>query len=194
MSYGLHSVSSRRRSPWHSALPETRLVTATPSSVSTARASGCDCIIDDLLWLARFDSEPTPPGDELVDLLAVARSCEDRFGAVAHARGIALSVERRGGSDPFVTAPPDWIDRLAGVLMDNACRYAGPGRERVCRGVDSTATGPVSPSRTPGPASPPTSEPGSSTGFTGPPTTDRAQDSGSPSPTRSSVPRGGAGV
>ncbi|MBO0825333.1 MAG: sensor histidine kinase, partial [Actinobacteria bacterium] len=23
--------------------------------------------------------------------------------------------------------PPDWIDRLAGVLMDNACRFAGPG-------------------------------------------------------------------
>ncbi|HVA03901.1 MAG TPA: HAMP domain-containing sensor histidine kinase [Acidimicrobiales bacterium] len=82
-------------------------------------------IIDDLLWLARFDAEPTPPGDELVDLLAVAHSCEDRFGAIAHARGIALSVERHGGSDPLVTAPSDWIDRLAGVLMDNACRYAG---------------------------------------------------------------------
>ncbi len=84
-------------------------------------------IIDDLLWLARFDSEPTRPRDELVDLLSVARGCEDRFGAVAHSRGIALSVERHGQPDPLVTAPPDWIDRLAGVLMDNACRYAGPG-------------------------------------------------------------------
>ncbi len=93
-------------------------------------------IIDDLLWLARFDSEPAPPGDELVDLLSVARSCEDRFGAVAHSRGIALSVERHGESEPLVTAPPDWVDRLAGVLMDNACRYAGPGGS-VCVAVST---------------------------------------------------------
>ncbi len=84
-------------------------------------------IIDDLLWLARFDSEPTPPRDELVDVHAVARGCADRFGAVARSRDIALSVERFGDSDPLVTAPPDWIDRLAAVLVDNACRYAGAG-------------------------------------------------------------------
>jgi signal transduction histidine kinase len=27
----------------------------------------------------------------------------------------------------LISAPPEWIDRLAGVLVDNACRYAGPG-------------------------------------------------------------------
>jgi signal transduction histidine kinase len=27
----------------------------------------------------------------------------------------------------WISAPPEWIDRLAGVLVDNACRYAGPG-------------------------------------------------------------------
>ena len=84
-------------------------------------------IIDDLLWLARFDSEPTPPRDELVDLFAVAQACADRFGALAQSRDITLSVERRGDTDPIITAPPDWIDRLAGVLVDNACRYAGTG-------------------------------------------------------------------
>jgi signal transduction histidine kinase len=84
-------------------------------------------IIDDLLWLARFDSEPTPPHDELVDVYSIARGCADRFGAVAHSRGIELSVERQGNPEPVVTAPPDWIDRLAGVLVDNACRYAGTG-------------------------------------------------------------------
>jgi len=26
----------------------------------------------------------------------------------------------------LIDAPPEWIDQLAGVLMDNACRYAGP--------------------------------------------------------------------
>ncbi len=84
-------------------------------------------IIDDLLWLARFDSEPAPPGDELVDLYAVVQACTDRFGALAHGRAITLSVERRGETDPIITAPPDWIDRLVGVLVDNACRYAGAG-------------------------------------------------------------------
>jgi signal transduction histidine kinase len=84
-------------------------------------------IIDDLLWLARFDSEPTPPRDELVDLYTVAKDCVDRFGAVARSRGIALSVERQGNPESYVTAPPEWIDRLAGVLVDNACRYAGAG-------------------------------------------------------------------
>ena len=82
-------------------------------------------IIDDLLWLARFDSEPAPPRDELVDLYAVVQACTDRFGALAHSRAITLSVERIGDTDPIITAPPDWIDRLAGVLVDNACRYAG---------------------------------------------------------------------
>jgi len=82
-------------------------------------------IIDDLLWLARFDSEPAPPRDELVDVFAVAQGCADRFGALAHSRGIALSVEQRGDVDALITAPPEWIDRLAGVLVDNACRYAG---------------------------------------------------------------------
>jgi two-component system sensor histidine kinase CiaH len=84
-------------------------------------------IIDDLLWLARFDSEPTPPPDEVVDVYAVARTCADRFRGVARSRGIELSVERQGDPEPLVTAPPDWMDRLAGVLVDNACRYAGAG-------------------------------------------------------------------
>jgi two-component system sensor histidine kinase TctE len=26
----------------------------------------------------------------------------------------------------LISAPPEWIDRLVGVLVDNACRYAGP--------------------------------------------------------------------
>ena len=32
----------------------------------------------------------------------------------------------------LISAPPEWIDRLAGVLVDNACRHAGPdGRVRI---------------------------------------------------------------
>jgi signal transduction histidine kinase len=84
-------------------------------------------LVEDLLWLARFDSEPPPPGDEPVDLAAIAEGCADRFGAVAQARDITLSVVRQGDARAWISAPPEWVDRLIGVLVDNACRYAGQG-------------------------------------------------------------------
>jgi len=35
-------------------------------------------------------------------------------------------------SPVLISAPPEWIDRLAGVLVDNACRHAGPdGKVRI---------------------------------------------------------------
>ena len=123
-------------------------------------------IVEDLLWLARFDSNPPPPDDEPIDLGVIAEECAGRFGAVASAGSIEITVVAgadgpqadggdataghaadghaaggqaaagyRAGDDDtggagglaWISAPPDWIDRLAGVLMDNACRYAGPG-------------------------------------------------------------------
>ncbi len=82
-------------------------------------------IVEDLLWLSRFDSQPPPPGDMPVDVSAVAATCVDRFAVVAQRRGIALSVHTRGDGQPWINAPPEWVDRLIGVLVDNACRYAG---------------------------------------------------------------------
>ena len=84
-------------------------------------------LVDDLLWLARFDSRPPPPGNEPVDLGTLAQACADRFRAVGPEISTDISPE-----PALISAPPEWIDRLAGVLMDNACRYAGPdGRVRV---------------------------------------------------------------
>jgi signal transduction histidine kinase len=84
-------------------------------------------IVEDLLWLARFDSEPPPPGDEPIDLSTIAQGCVNRFAGVAAARHVTLSFEAPGERSPSVLAPPEWIDRLAGVLVDNACRHAGTG-------------------------------------------------------------------
>ena len=44
-------------------------------------------IVEDLLWLARFDAEPPPPGDEPVDVAAIAATCADRFSGVAQRAG-----------------------------------------------------------------------------------------------------------
>jgi signal transduction histidine kinase len=84
-------------------------------------------LVDDMLWLARFDSRPPPPRDEPVDLATLAQACADRFRAV----GPAVTADV-GAEPALISAPPEWIDRLVGVLMDNACRYAGPdGQVRI---------------------------------------------------------------
>ena len=84
-------------------------------------------IVEDLLWLSRFDAEPSPPGAEPVDVLAIASACADRFGAVAQRKGIELVVRQQGTGRPRINAAPEWIDRVVTVLVDNACRYAGNG-------------------------------------------------------------------
>jgi len=84
-------------------------------------------LVDDMLWLARFDSRPPPPGDEPVDLVTLAEACADRFRAV----GPAVTADV-GAGPALISAPPEWIDRLAGVLLANACRYAGAdGQVRI---------------------------------------------------------------
>jgi signal transduction histidine kinase len=99
-------------------------------------------IVDDLLWLARFDSYRPSSDSEPVDLSTIAESCRDRFGAIAQARAIKISVENEGGSPALIDAPPDLIDRLTGVLVDNACCYAGHGG--VVRIVTSASVNSVS--------------------------------------------------
>lgn len=82
-------------------------------------------IVEDLLWLARFDSQPPPPREELVELPTLVSRCAKRFVPVAAARGIDLRVVVPDEPDALIAAPPDWVDRLTGVLIDNAIRYAG---------------------------------------------------------------------
>jgi signal transduction histidine kinase len=86
-------------------------------------------LVDDLLWLARFDATPDPPDAELVDLGILAGGAVERFRSVAERRSQRISGAVNGPVEPLVTAPPDWLDRLLGVLLDNACRYSGEGGE-----------------------------------------------------------------
>jgi signal transduction histidine kinase len=82
-------------------------------------------LLDDLLWLARLDATRGLPGAEPVDLGLLAQRAADRFRPVAERKRITLRVEAASGGT--VTAPTDWLDRLLGILLDNACKYSPEG-------------------------------------------------------------------
>jgi signal transduction histidine kinase len=81
-------------------------------------------IVEDLLWLARFESEPSSPDTATVDVGEVATDSVARFRHVADQRRVRLTGSVMTPQPPLIAAPPEWIDRLAGVLVDNACRYS----------------------------------------------------------------------
>ena len=83
-------------------------------------------ILEDLLWLARFDALRGAPDAEPVDVSVMAAATADRFGVVAETRGLTIAVASAPG-DHIVAIPPDWLDRLLGVLVDNACKFAPDG-------------------------------------------------------------------
>ena len=83
-------------------------------------------LVDDLLWLARFDALRGAPDAEPVDVGVMATATADRFGVVAEAGKLRLAVEVGAGTH-VVTIPPEWLDRLLGVLVDNACKFSPDG-------------------------------------------------------------------
>ena len=82
-------------------------------------------IVEDLLWLARLDSEPEAPAREPVDLAAVALEAAERFRAMAAGRRQLIETVTPEAPGPIVAAPHGYLERLAGTLVDNACRYSG---------------------------------------------------------------------
>jgi signal transduction histidine kinase len=91
-------------------------------------------LVEDMLWLARFDSHPPRRDQGPVDLATMAEACADRFRSAGPDITVAVTAEPAP-----VNVPPEWIDRLAGVLLDNACRYAGPaGEVRIGVAVSGT--------------------------------------------------------
>jgi signal transduction histidine kinase len=83
-------------------------------------------LLEDMLWLARFDAAQAPRTTEPVDLGVLAAQAADRFAAVAEARRVTLSVHTPR-EPAVIAAAPDLVDRLIGVLVDNACKYAPAG-------------------------------------------------------------------
>jgi signal transduction histidine kinase len=79
-------------------------------------------LVDDLLWLARFEAMPHSGRSEPVDVGVMAQQAVDRFAAVAEARHQRLTV-RVSTDSHVIAASPEWLDHLVGVLLDNACKY-----------------------------------------------------------------------
>jgi signal transduction histidine kinase len=95
-------------------------------------------MLEDLLWLARFDASKRPPNVEPVDLAVMAAQTVDRFGAIAETRHLAIDLDAPADG-AVIAAPPEWLDRLLGVLLDNACKYAPDGgRVTVTVAVDGS--------------------------------------------------------
>jgi signal transduction histidine kinase len=91
-------------------------------------ASRLDRIVEDLLWLARADSGPVETQlSDTADVVQIVAACTDRFRAVADRAGVVLEYQGPDEEACISHAKPDWIDRLAGVLIDNACKFAGAG-------------------------------------------------------------------
>jgi signal transduction histidine kinase len=99
-------------------------------------------IVEDLLWLARSDGERKQQTDEIVDASAVAFACAQRFQIVAETSQRRLTFMKLGDEPALVRAPGDSIDRLFGVLIDNACKFAGEGGqvEVIVATHDNTVT------------------------------------------------------
>ena len=93
-------------------------------------------IVGDLLWLARADGDgPGPTATGPVDLADVTRSCVDRVTPVAEADGVSLSFRHDPGGPCRIRTSVEALERLVGVLVDNAIRYGGPdGRVEVSVG------------------------------------------------------------
>jgi signal transduction histidine kinase len=79
-------------------------------------------LVDDLLWLARFDATRAAAAAQPVDVAVLVQQAVDRFASVAESRQLQLSVALGTGSY-VIAASPEWVDRLLGVLLDNACKY-----------------------------------------------------------------------
>jgi signal transduction histidine kinase len=84
-------------------------------------------IVEDLLWLARSDeARLAPEASATCDLAEVAAGAESRFESVASRNDVSLEFVRPTVATT-VRANAESIDRLVGVLVDNACKFAGPG-------------------------------------------------------------------
>ncbi|HEY5520354.1 MAG TPA: HAMP domain-containing sensor histidine kinase [Candidatus Limnocylindrales bacterium] len=83
-------------------------------------------LLEDMLWLARFDAAGTAAKPEPIDMATIARQSVDRFAPIAETRSLTLTLD--APDEPvIVNGQAEMLDRLVAVLVDNACKYAPQG-------------------------------------------------------------------
>lgn len=81
-------------------------------------------LVDDLLFLARADDRRMPAAREPVCLSDVLWGCILSFEPVAFEQGISLDSQI--DPDLYVQGDAGQLKQLCAILLDNACKYAGP--------------------------------------------------------------------
>jgi signal transduction histidine kinase len=84
-------------------------------------------IVGDLLWLARSDEVRLASDKrQTCELAEVVFAVEGRFERLAARNDVTLEFDLPE-TTTLVRASSQAIDRLVGVLVENACKFAGPG-------------------------------------------------------------------
>jgi heavy metal sensor kinase len=81
-------------------------------------------LLDDLLRLARGDSDPRPPKPALVDIAAVLKESCERVQMMAIEKSITVSVDAAAHT---ISGETNDLMRLCLILLDNALKYTLPG-------------------------------------------------------------------
>lgn len=81
-------------------------------------------LLDDLLRLARGDSDARPPKPEQVDIAAILKESCERVQMMAIEKNITVSVDAAGHT---IFGDANDLMRLCLILLDNALKYTLPG-------------------------------------------------------------------
>jgi signal transduction histidine kinase len=91
-------------------------------------------LVDDMLWLARFDAAGAAIADDDVDLATITGQTADRFRPIAAMHQLDLIEDIDTLAVP-VPVRAEFLDRLTAVLLDNACKYTpASGTVRISAG------------------------------------------------------------
>lgn len=84
-------------------------------------------LVNDMLFLARSNSVASRAEFEVLDFSQLVLGEVLQFESLAFERGVRLSESIMEGI--YVRGEAKQLKRLVGILIDNACKYAGSGRE-----------------------------------------------------------------
>lgn len=90
-----------------------------------AEANRMKKLVEDLLFLAKYDAEHRPELQAKVNLSDALWSTILPFESVAFESGVSIDTDIQ--SDLFMAGNEGQLKQLAIILIDNACKYAGKG-------------------------------------------------------------------